>query len=233
MTGHDMTNDSISTLSTASQPVPVDLARAVADAVAHVEGVHALGSLVERASDAVRQRVGLAAGVAGVTVDRGRDGRVTSAVSIIVDYPHKLHEVTDAVRAAARHALDGLGSGRVDVDVTVTGVWGPFDTDPVAEAEEALDDAAGAASDAAAGSTDADDAEGTDVDERNSADTDARAKRRRRSEPVTASESAAASAPASADHDAQDAVADALADVAETVAHAAEELRDRPDSPRP
>ncbi|KQR21698.1 Asp23/Gls24 family envelope stress response protein [Microbacterium sp. Leaf151] len=230
-----MTNDSISTLSTASQPVPVDLARAVADAVEHVEGVHALGSLVERASDAVRQRVGLAAGVAGVTVDRGRDGRVTSAVSIIVDYPHKLHEVTDAVRAAARHALDGLGSGRVDVDVdvTVTGVWGPFDTDPVAEAEEALDDTAGAATDAAAGSTDAADAEGTDVDERNSADTDTRAERRRRSEPVRASESAAASAPASADHDAQDAVADALADVADTVAHAAEELRARPDSPRP
>jgi len=223
-----MTNDSISSPSAASQPVPVDLARAVADAVAHVEGVHALGSLVERASDAVRQRVGLAAGVAGVTVDRGRDGQVTSAVSIIVDYPHKLHEVTDAVRAAARHALDGLGSGRVDVDVTVTGVWGPFDTDPVAEAEQALDDAAGAE---AAGDTDDADssgAEGTDVDARDSAGAGTRADHRRRSEPVAA----AATATATDRDDAQHAVADALADVADTVAHAAEELRGRPDSPR-
>ncbi|WP_285138355.1 Asp23/Gls24 family envelope stress response protein [Microbacterium sp. lyk4-40-TSB-66] len=218
-----MTNDSIST-PTATQPDPADLARSVADAVARVEGVHALGTLVERASDSVRQRVGLAGGVAGVTVDRGRDGRVTSAVSIIVDYPHKLHDVTDAVRTATRDALGGLGSGRVDVDVTVTGVWGPFDTDPVVEAEESLDDAADAV--AAATDTVTRDADRTDVDERGDAGVGTRADHRRRSESV------AATSAASDRDDAQDAVADALADVADTVAHAAEELRDRPDSPR-
>lgn len=233
-----MTNDSISSPSAAAQPVPADLARAVADAVAHVEGVHALGSLVERASDAVRQRVGIAAGVAGVTVDRGRDGRVTSAVSIIVDYPHKLREVTDAVRAAARHALDGLGSGRVDVDVTVTGVWGPFDTDPVAETERVLDDAGTEADgDDTAPDTGTRDGsrggEGTD----SAATDDTRddvSRGDRPASPVAGSQTSPDRDDTQDDvADTQDAVADALSEVADSVAHAAEELRDRPDSPRP
>ncbi|MBB3157340.1 putative alkaline shock family protein YloU [Microbacterium proteolyticum] len=233
-----MTNDSIPIPSPASQPAPADLARAVADVVAHVEGVHALGTLVERASDSVRQRVGLAGGVAGVTVDRGRDGRVTSAVSVIVGYPHKLREVADAVRAAARHALDGLGSDRIDVDVTVAGVWGPFDTDPVAETEQVLDDA-GTEADGDDTAPDTDTRDGSRGGERTDAAAthDARddvSRGDRPASPVAGSQTAPDRNDTQADvADTQDAVADALSEVADSVAHAAEELRDRPDSPRP
>ncbi len=121
-----------------------------ATAAAEVDGVHALGSLLGRASDAVRERVGLASTVPGVKIDTDRADSVTATVSLVVDYPHNLREVSGAVRSAVRTALEPLGRGRVDVDVIVTGVFGPFDRDVVTEAEEKADAVAARARETAA-----------------------------------------------------------------------------------
>ncbi|WP_058624589.1 Asp23/Gls24 family envelope stress response protein, partial [Microbacterium testaceum] len=117
-------------------------AELAATAAGAVDGVHALGSLLGRASDAVRERVGLASTVPGVKIDTDRADSVTATISLVVDYPHKLHEVSAEVRRAVRSALEPLGRGRIDVDVVVTGVFGPFDRDIVVEAEERADAAA-------------------------------------------------------------------------------------------
>ncbi|KSU51942.1 Asp23/Gls24 family envelope stress response protein [Microbacterium enclense] len=184
--------------------IPDETAEAVAAAVAAVDGVHALGRSVERASNAVRERVGLTRVVPGVKVEADRGGSARVAVSIVVDYPHKLHEVSAAVREASKSALGVAGVEHVDVDVRVTDVWGPFDTEPVA-GDEASD---GAPSTAAVD---------TDVTH----------------DPASASASTSAadaerpaSGSANADR-ADERVADALTDVAGAIAHAAEDVRAR------
>lgn len=136
-------------MTTTDLPALDDAATRAASAASAVPGVHALGSLLGRASDAVRERVGLASVVPGVKIDTDRAGSVTATISLVVDYPHKLHEVSDAVRSAVRTALTPLGRGSIDVNVVVTGVFGPFDRDIVDEAEERADAVASRARDAA------------------------------------------------------------------------------------
>lgn len=132
------------------EPPDLDAAASLAaTAAGSVPGVHALGSLAGRASDAVRERVGLASTAPGVKIDTDRADSVTATISLVVDYPHKLREVSDAVRTAVQSALEPLGRERIDVDVVVTGVFGPFDRDVVAEAEEKADAVAARASAAA------------------------------------------------------------------------------------
>ncbi|WJS91057.1 Asp23/Gls24 family envelope stress response protein [Microbacterium testaceum] len=131
---------------------PPDLdaaATLAATAAGSVPGVHALGSLIGRASDAVRERVGLASTAPGVKIDTDRAGSVTATISLVVDYPHKLRAVAGDVRTAVVSALEPLGRGTIEVDVVVTGVFGPFDRDVVAEAEEKADAVAARASDVA------------------------------------------------------------------------------------
>lgn len=184
--------------------IPDETAEAVAAAVAAVDGVHALGRSVERASNAVRERVGLTRIVPGVKVEADRGGSARVAVSIVVDYPHKLHEVSAAVREASKSALGVAGVEHVDVHVRVTDVWGPFDTEPVA---------GDAASDGAPSTAAVD----TDVTH----------------DPASASASTSAAdaerpASGSANGDrADERVADALTDVAGAIAHAAEDVRAR------
>ncbi|MCM3615378.1 Asp23/Gls24 family envelope stress response protein [Microbacterium enclense] len=130
----------MTTIDATIEPPDLDAAATLAaTAAGSVPGVHALGSLLGRASDAVRERVGLASTAPGVKIDTDRADSVTATVSLVVDYPHKLHEVSDAVRAAVRSALEPLGRGTIDVNVVVTGVFGPFDRDVVAEAEGRAD----------------------------------------------------------------------------------------------
>lgn len=137
----------MTTIDATIDPPDLDAAASLAaTAAASVPGVHALGSLLGRASDAVRERVGLASTVPGVKIDTDRADSVTATISLVVDYPHKLREVSDAVRTVVRTALEPLGRGRIDVDVVVTGVFGPFDRDVVDEAEEKADAAAARAS---------------------------------------------------------------------------------------
>lgn len=130
----------MTTIDPAIDPPALDAAAALAaTAAGSVTGVHSLGSLLGRASDAVRERVGLASTAPGVKIDTDRADSVTATISLVVDYPHKLREVSDAVRTAVRDALEPLGRGRIDVDVVVTGVFGPFDRDVVDEAEQKAD----------------------------------------------------------------------------------------------
>ncbi|MCW2163074.1 putative conserved protein YloU, alkaline shock protein (Asp23) family [Microbacterium hydrothermale] len=130
----------MTTIDATIDPPDLDAAASLAaTAAGAVPGVHALGSLLGRASDAVRERVGLASTAPGVKIDTDRADSVTATISLVVDYPHKLHEVSDAVRTAVRTALEPLGRGRIDVDVVVTGVFGPFDRDVVDEAEQKAD----------------------------------------------------------------------------------------------
>jgi uncharacterized alkaline shock family protein YloU len=142
-----MTSIDTPTLDTPSLDEAAELAATAAGAV---DGVHALGSLLGRASDAVRERVGLASRVPGVKIDTDRADSVTATVSLVVDYPYNLREVSGAVRSAVRTALEPLGRGRVDVDVIVAGVFGPFDRDVVTEAEEKADAVAARARETAA-----------------------------------------------------------------------------------
>lgn len=123
--------------SVTAAPDETDFAGAVAAAVAGVEGVHALGRSLERASNALRECVGLTSLAPGVKVERDRGGPPRVAVSVVVDYPHKLKEVADAVREAARGALVGIGLDHAEVVVRVTDVWGPFDTEPAKKIEPA------------------------------------------------------------------------------------------------
>lgn len=140
----------MTTIDATIEPPDLDAAATLAaTAAGSVPGVHALGSLLGRASDAVRERVGLASTAPGVKIDTDRADSVTATVSLVVDYPHKLHEVSDAVRAAVRSALEPLGRGTIDVNVVVTGVFGPFDRDVVAEVEERADAVAARASEVA------------------------------------------------------------------------------------
>ncbi|MFF0911660.1 hypothetical protein ACFWZW_13285 [Microbacterium enclense] len=57
-----------------------DAAVAISDAAANVDGVHALGGVLMRAADAVRQRIGSTTSAPGVKVDQDRSGHVTVAV---------------------------------------------------------------------------------------------------------------------------------------------------------
>ncbi|MFF0911911.1 Asp23/Gls24 family envelope stress response protein [Microbacterium enclense] len=119
-----------------------ELAGTVATAASGVDGVHALGNLLQRSSDAVRARVGLAGAVPGVKIDDDRAAGLTATVSVVVDYPHPLREVADAIRTEVRAALTPVTARTVDVDVIVTGVFGPNDTEPDLEAVAGTDEEA-------------------------------------------------------------------------------------------
>lgn len=203
----------MSTIDATIDPPDLDAAATLAASAAEsVAGVHALGSVIGRASDAVRERVGLASAAPGVKVDTDRAGSVTATVSLVVDYPHKLHEVAGHVRTAVKSALEPLGRGRIDVDVVVTGVFGPFDRDVLAEAEDRADAVAARASEV----TDEAKARAKDVADRASAVAD---DVRARSEDLAASASQTVDAAIS---QTRDVASGAAAAVGETVRQARE-----------
>lgn len=139
----------MTTIDATIDPPDLDAAATLAaTAAGAVPGVHSLGSLVGRASDAVRERVGLASAAPGVKIDTGRGDSVTATISLVIDYPHKLRDVAGAVRTAVKSALEPLGRGTIAVDVVVSGVFGPFDRDVVEEAEERADAVAARTSEA-------------------------------------------------------------------------------------
>ncbi|KTS00906.1 Asp23/Gls24 family envelope stress response protein [Microbacterium testaceum] len=212
-------------MTTIDTPTLDAAAERAATAAAAVDGVHALGSLLGRASDAVRERVGLASTVPGVKIDTDRADSVTATISLVVDYPHNLRDVSGAVRSAVRTALEPLGRGRVDVDVIVTGVFGPFDRDVVTEAEEKADAVAARARETAASVRERTDAAVTRASE---AVDDARARASAATESaVAASKDIAASAAETVDAavaKTKDVAAGAAAAVDETVKAARERV---------
>jgi len=117
-------------------------ARAASTVAALVPGVHALGTVVERASHRARERVGLAAATPGVRVEEKGPAVLTTTVSVVVAYPAKILEVADEVRHDVVSALSSITPRRIDVDVIVSDVHGPLDEPDIQTVvSDAVDDA--------------------------------------------------------------------------------------------
>jgi uncharacterized alkaline shock family protein YloU len=138
-----------------TDPLPEDAAavtvaaRTAAVTALGVDGVHHLGGLAERAADQVRSRLGRSGSALGVRVDDS-DGTLDVAVAVVVSYPHPVMAVAAEVRSQVGAALAQLAElpDRVEVDVRVLDVHGPFDDEP-SKLDEAVESVRGAASDAA------------------------------------------------------------------------------------
>ncbi|MGG7464925.1 Asp23/Gls24 family envelope stress response protein [Plantibacter sp. YIM 135347] len=117
-------------------------------AASSVPGVYALGDSTTRALGMLREVIGTADASQGVTVTNA-EGVVSVTAVIVVEYPHPVHEVADAVRREIANAVTVLlGMSVGDIDVTVNDVH-------VADASAADAPASGAA---AAGANDSDSA---------------------------------------------------------------------------
>jgi uncharacterized alkaline shock family protein YloU len=125
-----------------AQPLPIDLtgidtartdtpdqllSTTVAETTMAVTGVHHLGGRASRALDRASRRVLGTSTIPGVTVSHD-DGLTTIDLDLVVEYPHTITTVIDAVRTQVVQAAGQLGSGLVEVNVEITDVHGPFDT---------------------------------------------------------------------------------------------------------
>lgn len=102
------------------------ITRAAAAAARTVPGVHALGTA------AARRFAGAVSAASGSETDAGvrvqhREVGTAVTVTVVVEYPRNVREVADRVRADVLAALGAVTVGRVDVDVVVADVHGPFD----------------------------------------------------------------------------------------------------------
>lgn len=114
-------------------PDPAEiLARTVADTALGVSGVHRLGTPFGRAVDSVRSALGSGSGsYPGVAISH-RDSGLAITVSLVVEYPANVTAVAETARTQIAHAVGQLHEHPVAVDVTITDVHGPFDTEPPA-----------------------------------------------------------------------------------------------------
>jgi uncharacterized alkaline shock family protein YloU len=91
-------------------------------AASSVPGVYALGDSTTRALGMLREVIGTADASQGVTVTNA-EGVVSVTAVIVVEYPHPVHEVADAVRREIANAVTVLlGMSVGDIDVTVNDV---------------------------------------------------------------------------------------------------------------
>ncbi|PSL37411.1 cell envelope-related Asp23 family protein [Labedella gwakjiensis] len=130
-----------------------ELAQLIGDAASAVAGVYALGSRSARAVDSARLSLLGRTSVPGVNVLVDRDV-LNVEVSLVAEYPANVSAVADAVRADLTTRLAGRHDGPLDIDVTVTDVHGPFDSeepDP-GQAIDAIKARAGETKDRAAAS---------------------------------------------------------------------------------
>ncbi|WP_267424728.1 MULTISPECIES: Asp23/Gls24 family envelope stress response protein [unclassified Curtobacterium] len=131
-----------------TEPLPDDAstltiaARTAAVTALGVDGVHHLGSLVERAADQVRSRLGRAGSALGVTVDDA-DTALDVRVSLVVEYPQPVTAVAAEVRSQVARAVGEIAQRPAHVEVHVTDVHGPFDDEPsvIDRASDAVRDA--------------------------------------------------------------------------------------------
>jgi uncharacterized alkaline shock family protein YloU len=121
----------------------------VAETAAAVTGVHHLGGVAARTLDRARRAVLGTSTSPGVTV-ASADGVTTVDLDLVVEYPHPVVAVVEETRRQVILAASPLSFEPVEVNITVTDVHGPFDTDPV----EVLDSAVVSASAAATAATD-------------------------------------------------------------------------------
>ncbi|PPG11570.1 hypothetical protein C5C74_16540, partial [Rathayibacter sp. AY1E8] len=125
------------------------VATAAGESAQRVSGVHHLGGAVARGLDRASRRVLGTSTVPGVTVSKA-DGVTTVDIDLVVEYPHPVREVLDAVRDQVQRVAEPVAGGHVVVNVEATDVHGPFDPieKPEEDEEPLVDTAKRAASDA-------------------------------------------------------------------------------------
>ncbi|WP_018134325.1 Asp23/Gls24 family envelope stress response protein [Acaricomes phytoseiuli] len=101
------------------------VAKVVGIATRDVPGVYALGGGAARALGAIRDAVGNTDLTQGISVEVG-EKQAAVDITIVVDYPQPLQEVSDSVRSAVYRAVEKLvGLDVVEVNVTVTDIHIP------------------------------------------------------------------------------------------------------------
>jgi uncharacterized alkaline shock family protein YloU len=120
----------------AGKTVIVDpvVAKIAGIAAREVPGVYALGGGAARIVGAIRDAVGTTDLGQGVKVEVG-ETQVAADVTIVVEYPQPLHQVSQAVRVAVADAIERLiGMEVAEINVTVSDVHIPGDDDDDAAA---------------------------------------------------------------------------------------------------
>jgi len=98
-------------------------------AAREVSGVFALGGGAARMVGAIREAIGTTDLGQGVKVEVG-ETQVAADITITVEYPTPLHEVSNAVRVAVADAIERLiGMEVAEINVTVSDVHIPGDDD--------------------------------------------------------------------------------------------------------
>jgi uncharacterized alkaline shock family protein YloU len=98
-------------------------------AAREVPGVYALGGGAARVVGAIRDAIGTTDLGQGVKVEVG-ETQVAADITITVEYPMPLHEVSNAVRVAVADAIERLiGMEVAEINVTVSDVHIPGDDD--------------------------------------------------------------------------------------------------------
>ncbi|MFJ2354929.1 Asp23/Gls24 family envelope stress response protein [Frigoribacterium sp. NPDC087798] len=92
-----------------------------------VSGVHALGTASQRLAGALRTAIGTGS-VPGVRAGTTDEGLVVD-IAVVAEYPTNVTTLADTVRTQVKHAVGQLDGEEVTVNVTVTDVHGPFDSD--------------------------------------------------------------------------------------------------------
>ena len=121
------------------------LEHTIAVTVLGITGVHKLGTAPARLAGALRGAIGSGT-VPGVRAGTTDDGLVVD-VSVVAEYPTNVSELADTIRTQIQHAVGQLDDEPVAIDVTVTDIHGPFDSDE--DAADRVDAASAAVNDAA------------------------------------------------------------------------------------
>lgn len=111
------------------EATPDLLSTAVAEIASGVTGVHHLGGLAARTLDRAQRQLLGTSRTPGVTVSQA-GGTTTIDLDVVTEYPHPLAAVIDDLRAQVADAAQRIVDGPVAVNVVVTDVHGPFDSDP-------------------------------------------------------------------------------------------------------
>ncbi|WP_104110973.1 MULTISPECIES: Asp23/Gls24 family envelope stress response protein [unclassified Arthrobacter] len=115
------------------------VAKVAGIAAQDIPGVYALGGGAARALGSIREAVGQKDLTQGVSVEVGQT-QVAVDVTLVVEYPHPLQKVADAVRDAIYAAVeDVVGMEVTEVNVSITDIHIPSDDDEKPAANKRTD----------------------------------------------------------------------------------------------
>lgn len=118
------------------------VAKVAGIAAQDIPGVYALGGGAARALGSIREAVGQKDLTQGVSVEVGQT-QVAVDVTLVVEYPHPLQKVADAVRDAIYAAVeDVVGMEVTEVNVSITDIHIPSEDDEKPAATKRTDVAA-------------------------------------------------------------------------------------------